>query len=100
MLADLRENYRDVAGRPQETHFTQLVQALEDQNPRSHDVDRVLHYGFRLHDIVDRAGGSVEQVDDRKLTPSDANTIRRAWEMALDPIDLKTTAWLDRGDAV
>jgi hypothetical protein len=107
MLEDLHANYRSVTGQARETRFDEIATSLRERPSDAAagvPVERISAYGDRLHEIVNRAGGVVSDaglaIDERKLTPADAATITRAWELALDPIHMSTTVWLDDGDIV
>ena len=66
-------------------------------------MDRVARNGRDLHEVVSRTGEHRDDgtivIDDKKLTPADAATIRKAWELALDPVDIATSVSLE-GDVL
>ena len=101
MVQNLAQRYRGFTGGDESTTFAEVsaraTAARKHRVRPEHGVlDRVAHNGQVLHDIVSRAGtpagagGAAVQIDESKLTPSDAATIRKAWELSLDPIDVAT----------
>lgn len=110
MVQDLAENYRWFSGAGDKAHFSQVKKAADEtlkqrtHHPQHGLLDRVARNSGELHDILDTAGGTVTddgrvELDESKLTPAQAATIRKAWELALDPIDLATNVSL-KGDVV
>src|SRR5581483_8972594 len=86
MVQNLAERYRGFTGGNESTTFAEVsaraTAARKHRARPEHGVlDRVAHNGQVLHDIVSRAG-----------TPATAGaaTIRKAWELSLDPIDVAT----------
>jgi hypothetical protein len=108
MLEDLHENYRKVAGLGGDATFAELEAAARTRGAAGavaeHKAARVLRYAGRLHELVDGAGaipkGGRIELDERTLAPADASVINRAWEQALDRIDLRTTLQADCGNVV
>ncbi len=109
MVQDLADNYRRFSGAGASAHFSQVrdtaVQTREQRTQPQHGLlDRVVRNSGELHDILDSTGGTVTadgsvELDESKLTPAQAATIRKAWELALDPINLATNVSLE-GDVV
>lgn len=102
MVQNLADNYRKLLSADETAHFSELsdlaqTQRVQEKHTRHGLLDRVARNGRDLHDIVARAGsisnGTV-QLDANKLQPEDAATIRKAWELALDPVDVGTNVSL------
>lgn len=111
MLENLAERYGDFAeahepgpdarAKPFRTASASARRVRERQEDNRHGVvDRVAVNGDLLHAIIVRAGTGIDhKIDAKKLTPEDAATIRKAWELSLDPVDLTTSVTL-QGDVI
>jgi hypothetical protein len=103
MLQNLADNYSRFTGGPPGGRFDHAsATARERRAQRTHPqqglLDRVARNGQALHEIVERTGehradGTIT-IDEKKLKPADAATIRKAWELALDQVDLSTNVSL------
>ena len=91
MLEDLHLNYRSAVEQPATAPFADIRSSTFEQQP-VHPADwrrleRISDYSDALDDIVTGAGATVDDrgisVDERKLTPAQADTITKAWELAL-----------------
>jgi hypothetical protein len=107
MLQDLHLNYRRAVGAPATAAFGDIRSSTIDQPRAGIDqrrLERISEYSGTLHDIVTRARAPVGDpgiaVDERKITPAQAATITKAWELALDPVDISTSVWLEDRDVV
>jgi hypothetical protein len=105
MLHDLHVSYGGVTGQSPDARFDQIAASLRSRAAELTEgrrrLQRLSRSGDALHEIVARAGGGGGVVvDQRRLSPDDAATITRAWELALDPIHVSTTVWLDEGDVI
>src|ERR1700744_5356459 len=102
MLSDLRITYTNAVG--PEITFRQAGDAAAAAGLRPAEQLRLHHYGPQLSAIVANSGATVSghgvNVDERRLTPDDARTITRAWEVSLDDVHLLTHVNAETGDVL
>lgn len=107
MVQNLADRYSTFATGKDGSHFSDASKAAKrrreaQSDPRHGLLDRVTRNGQDLHDIVNRTGEHADgkvTIDEKKLTPADAATIRKAWELSLDPVDIGTNVSLE-GDVL